>query len=289
MSDRSASLRQAGTKGGELLESTKTESDTFSGVVYKYTSPNGKVYIGQTRWTLKHRAGKDGNNYRENKLFYRAIKKYGWDNMSVEVIESFRETSVSALLQKLNLSEAHNIQLYYSNDKRFGYNTALGGTEQPFSEIHRLNLSKSRMGMKFSESHKKNMSIETTRRWRMGIFGAERNKKVSIALKGKQKSEEHRKHISEGRKGMKLSYPVWNAKPITHNGKTLSVAGWARELGIKKGTIGKRLSLGWDVAKALETPVRVFTTHCQVCGETKIRKDNRRRCPNESRHYRYGY
>ena len=54
-------------------------------VVYKHTSPNGKVYIGITSQKLNRRF-RDGKGYYNNKHFYNAIKKYGWDNFSHEVL-----------------------------------------------------------------------------------------------------------------------------------------------------------------------------------------------------------
>lgn len=38
---------------------------------------------------------------------------------------------------------------------------------------------------------------------------------------------------------------------LTHNGKTMTVSEWAREVGIHKHTIRQRLSKGWTVANAL--------------------------------------
>ena len=47
--------------------------------VYKYTAPNGKLYIGQTCNSLRRRAGNHGECYVECPLFYNAIKKYGFE------------------------------------------------------------------------------------------------------------------------------------------------------------------------------------------------------------------
>lgn len=64
-------------------------------IVYKYTSPSGGIYVGQTKNTLEERAGKNGNLYLikdkvsgkyTQPLFAAAILKYGWDNMKGEVI-----------------------------------------------------------------------------------------------------------------------------------------------------------------------------------------------------------
>lgn len=63
-------------------------------IVYKHTSPEGGVYIGQTSLSLKRRSHPNGSGYlRANKHgeFYQkrfadAIIKYGWDNFTHEII-----------------------------------------------------------------------------------------------------------------------------------------------------------------------------------------------------------
>lgn len=47
--------------------------------VYCHTFPNGKRYIGitcdaESRW-------RDGNGYKKQKKIWRAINKYGWENV----------------------------------------------------------------------------------------------------------------------------------------------------------------------------------------------------------------
>ena len=65
--------------------------------IYKYTSPSGGVYIGQTHNTIERRAGGGGYQYlnRDKKTgdfnqpaIAKAIIKYGWDNFQKEVIYS---------------------------------------------------------------------------------------------------------------------------------------------------------------------------------------------------------
>lgn len=43
---------------------------------------------------------------------------------------------------------------------------------------------------------------------------------------------------------------------LTHDGLTLNIQHWAERTGIKATTIRERLSKGWSVAKALDTPAR---------------------------------
>lgn len=52
--------------------------------VYIHTVPNGKIYIGQSenaarRWS-------DGKGYIYNDEFYSDIKKYGWNNITHEIL-----------------------------------------------------------------------------------------------------------------------------------------------------------------------------------------------------------
>ena len=63
-------------------------------IVYKHTSPSGKCYIGYTGTSPQKRWGSSGKNYlrKDNKgkyvhlLFALAIKKYGWDNITHEIL-----------------------------------------------------------------------------------------------------------------------------------------------------------------------------------------------------------
>lgn len=42
---------------------------------------------------------------------------------------------------------------------------------------------------------------------------------------------------------------------LTYSGRTMSVSRWAVEIGISRGTLVSRLSAGWSVQQAIETPV----------------------------------
>ena len=42
---------------------------------------------------------------------------------------------------------------------------------------------------------------------------------------------------------------------LTYNNKTLTIAQWSRELGMKYNVLDERIRKGWSVEKALNTPV----------------------------------
>lgn len=94
--------------------------------IYKITNlVNGKSYIGQSvnihkRFIAHKSAAFNPNNKNYNLHLYRAIRKYGVENFSFEVLE---ECKVS----ELNEKEKYYILLYKTNTKD-GYNNDSGGT-----------------------------------------------------------------------------------------------------------------------------------------------------------------
>lgn len=45
---------------------------------------------------------------------------------------------------------------------------------------------------------------------------------------------------------------------LTHDGRTLCASEWARVIGVKPGTLERRLNAGWSVERALTEPLRVW-------------------------------
>lgn len=89
------------------------------GFIYKYTSPSGKSYIGQTVTGLSERAGHNGKNYIGCKYFYSAIKKYGFQNFISEILGEF-------LIEELNSKERYFIEVFNTLAPN-GYNIQPGG------------------------------------------------------------------------------------------------------------------------------------------------------------------
>ena len=88
--------------------------------VYRHTLPNSKVYIGITRQNPKRRWS-GGYGYVTNIVFYRAIQKYGWDNIKHEILaDGLTEEEAKAL--EVELIAKHN-----ATDRRYGYNVTKGG------------------------------------------------------------------------------------------------------------------------------------------------------------------
>lgn len=106
-------------------------------IVYRHTSPNGKVYIGIT-CQLPCRRWARGKGYRNNWHFYNAIQKYGWDNFTHEVLYTGLSNEDAARI------EADLIARHRSTEKQYGYNRDPGnGVRHEVSEETRRKLSES--------------------------------------------------------------------------------------------------------------------------------------------------
>lgn len=88
--------------------------------IYKHTSPSNKSYIGITSMNPLDR-WKNGNGYSHNSYFTNAIKKYGWDNFSHEILaENLTQEEAYQMEQKL-------IKEYDTFNSKYGYNLTTGG------------------------------------------------------------------------------------------------------------------------------------------------------------------
>lgn len=89
-------------------------------IVYKATNKiNGKVYIGQTVYTLEKRKKeheKAGKYKYCNGIFDKAIQKYGKENFDWEIIDTAKS------IDELNKKESYYILLYHATDLSLGYN-----------------------------------------------------------------------------------------------------------------------------------------------------------------------
>lgn len=114
-------------------------------LVYKHTSPDGKVYIGITCRATERR-WRNGEGYKRHPYFYNAITKYGWENFKHEI-----------LLTNLSEDEAKQrekelIKKYNSNEKDFGYNLTEGGEGGALTGEALEKMRTSKIGQKQSEA-----------------------------------------------------------------------------------------------------------------------------------------
>jgi group I intron endonuclease len=170
------------------------------GIIYKATSPSGKVYIGQTVKTLSRRKG----NHKDQSLksyhsyhFANAIRKYGIDNFVWEQVDTADSK------EELNQKEKYWIAYYNSTNPTFGYNSQNGGSNGTPSNETRKKMSEVQKGRKATaQSRRKNSEAKIgNKNWLGKHHTLETKEKIRQANIGKHHSEEVRQKISESNLG----------------------------------------------------------------------------------------
>jgi hypothetical protein len=146
-------------------------------VIYCFNFPNGKKYIGKTQKGLEVRMRSHRHHARHgNTYLYKAIRKYGWDQISLDILAE------PDTIELLNETEKKLIMEHDTTNPDKGYNLREGGEGGAHSEETRQKISRANSG-------KNN-----------GMYG-----KTSV-WKTRKFSEEHRRKLSESHKGQK----AWN-------------------------------------------------------------------------------
>ena len=146
--------------------------------VYKHVNKtNGKVYIGitsgdvQVRWQY-------GGGYKGSPHFNSAIQKYGWSGFDHEIVRD------GLSKEEACIAERKLIKRYNSRNPNYGYNISCGGEAGC-------------KGRRLTEEEKEYKRIASLMAWSDPVLRLEQSKR----LKGRPKSEETRRRMSEARKG----------------------------------------------------------------------------------------
>ena len=210
--------------------------------IYKYTAPNGKIYIGQTCNSLKRRAGNHGEGYVECPLFYKAIKKYGFENFKSEIIAD------GLTLDEANWLEKYLIAYYHSAERKYGYNLSHGGDGI-------LGYSSPEKNAKISKTKTGSHASEETKRLLSNIHKGKKIprevvEKTAAWHRGRKRSDNTKKNISEATKRLyqtpegkaMASKRAWNKRKVTNGEVTYqSVKETAEAIGIKSDTLRKAI------------------------------------------------
>jgi group I intron endonuclease len=127
-------------------------SKNIIGLVYKITNNlDGKIYVGQTTSTLLHRFGAHKSASRQGRttLISTAIREFGEDNFSIEVLEKWEAPDDKwdgFIINAILIREQVWIEKLNSADPNIGYNTMtdktlLGQANALDATIHRKGLS----------------------------------------------------------------------------------------------------------------------------------------------------
>lgn len=125
--------------------------------LYVHITPNNKKYFGITSRDVNVRWG-EGEGYKNNKHFWQAIQKYGWDNIQHIIIMDNLSESWALHLEELYIC------MYNTTDINKGYNHAIGGPWGGYgykwhqSDELKKHLSELKKGIKFTDEHKQALS-----------------------------------------------------------------------------------------------------------------------------------
>lgn len=189
--------------------------------VYKHTTPSGKSYIGITMNDPQRRWG-HGTNYRTNKYFSNAIKKYGWENISHEVI--YQGLTKEEACEK----EKELIAKFRTCERDHGYNLTSGGESYEFPEEVKDRLKGPRL---LSEEQREELA-------KRGRIIAEKY------LKGRTPTKEQIAKMAESKKGKKQ--PQWvkdkRAKSLKEHYKKVGGLSQEHREKIRNASTGRRHS-----------------------------------------------
>lgn len=146
--------------------------------VYIHTTPCNKKYVGITRRNPIKR-WKSGYGYLNNDYFFKAIKKYGWDNIKHEVLYT------NLTKEEAEKKEIELISFFDTTNREKGYNHTFGGlvNGNGFTEETKLKMRLSHLGKKTkpkTKTLKENHSKYMKEHWKEKEF---RDKTMKALLK----------------------------------------------------------------------------------------------------------
>ena len=193
------------------------------GYVYKITNTvNNKAYIGISIHEPTQGRIKNHLSGRGNRIIANAVKKYGKDVFTYEILEA---NVFDEFLPDLEVAYITN----FNTVAPHGYNldSGGGGAGSPSEDTLRK-MSEARKGKKrppFSAEHRRKLS-EASKGENNPFYGkthsAETRRKLSQANKGRKQSAEHRRKNSEAQRGRTVSTETRRKLSEAHKGRTFS-------------------------------------------------------------------
>lgn len=176
-----------------------------------HITPSKKIYIGITRQNPVKR-WLNGKGYQAQDYFYKAILKYGWDNIEHKIL--FTGLTKAEAEEK----EIELIAQYKSNVREFGYNIQNGGsTTGKFSEetIEKIRIANT--GRKHTPETCEKLRQLEKERWENPEYRKNQvAKRIGVAPwnKGKITPQDVREKQRQAKLGKYKGAEHWNAKKV---------------------------------------------------------------------------
>lgn len=154
-------------------------------ILYRHTSPSGKVYIGITSKTANKRWN-NGRGYSNCTYFYNAILKYGWDNIKHEILFTDLDENRAKGLEIELIKHYKSLKISYNmtngGDGYLGYIPSKE-VRRKLSELakNRTHICSEEARNKIRESHLRNLSSYKSQEFRDKISKAVDYKKSKVS------------------------------------------------------------------------------------------------------------
>ena len=228
---------------------------------------NNKKYVGQVvkhrGYLVRYKEHLNAAKYANTKLLTNAIKKYGKNNFSVQLIA---DDVAENVIDEKERSYISYFNTFYENNA--GYNMTVGGQGSH--------------GYKFTSSDKEKISAASLEHWKKLRNDpkkfAERNSKISSKMTGKPKSEIAKKHQREAaKKRFETECGTFTGKAHTQKTKQLIAEKNGNPVGMYDKNTGKLIKTFISATEAsrylnennLTTNKSAFSRIITVCKEVK--------------------
>lgn len=189
-----------------------TKENIF-GYIYKITNLiNGKIYVGRTGSSVLSRFGahKRRARFGDSTHLYRAIRKYGEENFTVE------EICVCFDAEATVLAEMELIAAYQANNREIGYNMSDGGDGGEFGRVltdetkEKIRQASLKVGKERAVKMVQSKIERGTTGKGVAKHSEEHKNKISELMSGREISDETKVKMSKVRKGKKCDFLEWS-------------------------------------------------------------------------------
>lgn len=234
----------------------------YIGYIYKIVNDiNDKVYIGQTRRSIKERFSQHYSaavTRKENNKFHNALLKHGRENFHIIQMINVIQNSEDELIKELDRLEVIWIKKF--NSFKNGYNSTVGGGGtkglkgelNPFYGKHHTYQTKEIISSKkrgqisawkgchFSQYQKEQLSLKAKEKYNNGYISPLLGRKVlNPVWTGRKHSEESKLKMSKSHMGKIVSDETKKKLSEANKGKTISE--WQKQR-ISECNLGKVVS-----------------------------------------------
>ena len=234
------------------LKNLPTEVKKIKGCVYcAYNKNNKKIYIGYTTTTLFRRIS--SHNYcckhnNRNNFFHSSLAKHGKENFEWYVLDKSED------LKYLKARECYYINLFKSNNKKYGYNLSTGGESPTLNIESRKKISKKAIQRNLNGKRNPFFGKRHSEETRNHLSKIRKGNNIGNEnpFFGKRHSEETRERLSKIRKELCKNSNIILNMQLAQRGRPVrcvnsgieyrSIAEASRALGINKSTLKSHLS-----------------------------------------------